>query len=126
MNIHVSVRRGPDWRRLFPWVATALFLLWVNGLLWWALPVGAAVYGGHRARQRYLRGCEVRAAVAARADRQHQQVMCGDERGVYGSGYDAWTQYRATACFLGLRAGFFSGLSAFGPGHAARLSGRVW
>lgn len=92
MNIEISVRER---RRLFPWVATAVFMLWVYGLLWWALAAAVVVLVAWRGYRRYLAVQAENEAVAARADVQHRQVMSGDERGVYGSGYADWAEFES-------------------------------
>ncbi|WP_324666440.1 Hypothetical protein MUW33_2782 [Mycobacterium canetti] len=87
IDVQVTVNDRPEqplWARV---VATAIvvgFVLWVLGLFWWVAG-GVAVYAAvwwlwweHQA------ATAERAAMAARADQQHAQIMAGDERGVYG------------------------------------------
>ena len=56
-----------------PWIAVAILVLFV-GLFW------LAFYLARRVDARY----EKRAALASRADHQHQIVMASDDRGAYG------------------------------------------
>ena len=88
ISFNISVRRGPDWRRAFPYVAAGLFLLYVYGLLWWALAAAAVAFGVYRAYVWHQVRCAEEAAVSARADAQHNLVMSGDERGVFGESYE--------------------------------------
>jgi len=68
---------------------------------WWAIAlVVAAVYlyrrapGWWAAHEAAVKAEQRRVAgVAARADAQHQQVMCGDERGLWGVASSAMRTY---------------------------------
>jgi hypothetical protein len=81
-----------------------LVLYLIVTFIWWivaaAVAVGlcylvrAIVRESHRRREQYLRQCAV---VAARADQQHNWVMQGDDRGIYGTeGAKLMRQIRAT------------------------------
>lgn len=77
-----------------PLLLTALFLLWVYGVFWWAVGAAAVAYLGWST---YKRLEEQRAAdveTARRADMQHNQTMSGDERGVYGTATEAMKNYQ--------------------------------
>jgi nitrate/nitrite transporter NarK len=80
-------------RLLWQFVATVVIVAVLWHFVWWiaaavgiiALAVGLLVlafYRAHRVDVRYER----RAQLAARADQQHQWVMSGDDRGIYGPG----------------------------------------
>lgn len=62
--------------KFFWWILAVLGVVIVAGLLVWAVD-DAVKRADARAR--------VRAAIAARADEQHAQVMVGDDRGFYGA-----------------------------------------
>lgn len=94
INVEVSVRRGVDWRRAFPYVVTAVFLLYIYGLLWWAVAAALVVYGLRWLYRWHLAAVAEAEALTARADSQHQQVMSGDERGVYGPAAEAMESFR--------------------------------
>jgi len=61
--------------KFWAWIAALLGGLMVFGLLVWL-----TFYVERRVDARE----EMRAALVARADEQHQQVLAGDDRGVYG------------------------------------------
>lgn len=76
-------------------IVTAVGVLFVLGLVveyWWlivlAAVIAAAIYGGNiawRTRQRQAAAqAQARAELAARADREHQQYLAGEDRGLYG------------------------------------------
>ncbi|WJJ10360.1 hypothetical protein P9990_17465 [Prescottella equi] len=80
--------RHPIWTTL-----AALFVLGLVIEYWWLI-VGAIVlaalgYVAFRAWQRHCEQVAVRAraeaALAARADEQHQQYLSGEEHGLYGN-----------------------------------------
>jgi hypothetical protein len=60
------------------------FIWWIIGaaVLIAAVYIARGVWRSQRARQEAL--ARQRAELAARADQQHQWVMEGDERGIYG------------------------------------------
>ena len=61
--------------KFWVYIVAVLAGLVLCGLLWWA-----AASAARRAVER----ARVRAAIAARADKQHAQIMAGDDRGIYG------------------------------------------
>ncbi len=88
VDFGITVRRGLDWRALFPYVVAGLVVLWSLGWLLKAAVVAVVCFGVYRAYLWHQARCAEEAAVAARADRQHNLVMSGDERGVFGDSYE--------------------------------------
>ena len=74
--------------------AIVVFLLYVFGLLWWALAAVVAAVSVRAAQIHHRQAAGARDAVLCRLDDQHRQVMSGDARGLYGAGYEAWRDYR--------------------------------
>jgi type II secretory pathway pseudopilin PulG len=78
-------------RTLGQFVGVLLVVGFVGAYFWWIVAAAAVVALAWMA-QRAFRDSETeeaaegrrRAAIAARADQQHQWVLQGDERGVYG------------------------------------------
>lgn len=94
MILEVRVYRRRDYRRLVPWVLTVVFLLWVWGVLWWAVAAAVAVGVGWWVHQG-VQAAEARnQALRERADTQHRQTLTGDEHGTYGDGYNTWKKYQ--------------------------------
>ncbi len=93
-SINITVRSGPDWRALFPYVVAGLVVLWSLGWLLKAALLAAVVYGAYRAYLWHLAAVAEVEALTERADIQHQQVMSGDEHGVYGPAAEAMQRYR--------------------------------
>ena len=94
-SINITVRTGPDWRALFPYVVAGLVVLWSLGWLLKAALLAAVVYGLRWLYRWHLAAVTEAEALTARADLQHQQVMSGDERGVYGDAAEAMESFRA-------------------------------
>lgn len=82
-------------RNFIPALCALLFVLYVNGWLWWALSVAAAGYLVWSTHKRLEAQRAADAVIAARADLQHTQTLAGDERGIYGQGYQTVTEYLA-------------------------------
>jgi hypothetical protein len=96
ITITVTVReeQQPVWARAVAAGTAVVVFAYALGLLWWlaaaaalfvAARVGAAWY--RRMRAAAVLEEQRRAAIADRADQQHQWVMAGDPRGVYGVNY---------------------------------------
>lgn len=73
-----------------------LFVLWVNGWLWWAVAGAAAVYLVWSTYKRLEAKQAADAAVALRADVQHRQALKGDPHGVYGAGAEVMEEFTRT------------------------------
>lgn len=87
-------------RTLGQLVAVLLVVGFVGAYFWWivlaATAAGAvwlAVRGYRAAIAAAAEDAARRAEIVARADRQHQQVMRGDGRGLYGEGWPAHRAY---------------------------------
>lgn len=94
VDIEVEVRQGPDYGKALGWTAVGLYVLWYCGLLWWVLAALALAALVWQVARMIDANRAAKKAIIDRADRQHQQVMCGDERGIYGTGYRDWRRYR--------------------------------
>jgi hypothetical protein len=78
-------------RILAQFVGVLLVVGFIGAYFWWIV-AAAAVVGAVLVTRRMLRAAQAQAAdlaarnaeLAARADQQHQWVMAGDPRGVYG------------------------------------------
>lgn len=63
----------------------AKFIWWVLAVVGAALVIGLFGWALHRVEQRRIAELARIAAIAARADEQHAQIMAGDDRGIYGA-----------------------------------------
>lgn len=95
IDIEVEVWQGPDYGKIFAWAAVAVYVLWLTGLLWWTFGAIALIVAVWQIVRMVQAAEAAKRAIVHRAELQHQQVLSGDERGVYGDGYQDWRRYRA-------------------------------